>query len=132
MVSPRIQQDLSIKEFPQKWELFKMSIGMQADSELTGEDMRYQENYIFESDSTFSKTRIQDSTETIVRGTYSIKNQNDEQLILLTFYEENSLIGNCSTEPVEYLNLHLDTQTLFSNWWACDGPGLYYKQVSLE
>jgi len=40
-------QDFSIQEFPQRWDLFKMSVGMLANSEITGEDMEYQEYYIF-------------------------------------------------------------------------------------
>lgn len=127
-----VPQDLSTMGFPQKWELFKMSIGMQANSEMTGEDMKYQEYYIFKSDDTFSKTRIENEIETTVRGTYSIQNQNDRQVFLLRFNDENNLIGNCSNKPEEYLYLNKDNETLLSNWWSCDGPGLFYKQLEIN
>lgn len=123
--------DLSVMEYPQKWQLFKMSGGM-IGSETSGENMEYQEYYLFNKDLTFVKTRIEAGTEISFEGSYSIVNQNNEQGLLLEFNEENRLIGSCSSKPEEYLYLDKDNETLLSNWWACDGPGLFYKQLEIK
>ncbi|MCB7479632.1 hypothetical protein LGQ90_00005 [Gramella sp. ASW11-100T] len=118
-------------EYPQKWQLFKMSSSMPG-SEITGEDMEYQEYYLFKKNNTFIKTRIEDGIEISFEGSFSIVNQNNEQGFLLEFNEENRLIGNCSNKPEEYLYLDKDNEILLNNWWACDGPGLFYEQVAID
>ena len=106
-----------------------MSIGMLANSEITGSDMEYQEHYIFNEDHTFSKNRIEDGRKITAEGSYTVTIQNNETAYSLEFNEQNNLIGNCGAGPTEYLYLHSDNKTLLSNWWACDGPGLFYKRI---
>ncbi|WP_300440765.1 hypothetical protein [Christiangramia sp.] len=127
-----VSLDLATMEYPQKWELFKMSVGMLTGSEVSGDDMNYQEYYIFNVDNTFSKTRIEDQTETTVKGIYSIEIKENEQGFSLVYDQENGLIGNCSLEPTEYLYIGSDHHTLLNSWWACDGPGLFYKKVEIQ
>lgn len=130
---PKVEPlDLSVMEFPQRWELFQMSSGMVPNSEITGDEMEYQEYYIFNDDTTFSKTRIQDQEEITEKGSYSIVEMDNRQTFRIRFNQDNDLIGNCSMEPVEFLYLDDDNKTLLSNWWACDGPGLSYKQISIK
>ena len=124
-------QDLSIESFPQKWSLYKMT-GSLLYSETTGNDMPYQEYYIFNSDNTFSKTRISDKNEVSISGLYEIEMNNDGVAYLLNYPEESDLVGNCSSKKKEYLYLDDQGTTLLSSWWACDGPGLFYKQVPID
>ena len=124
--------DLSVMEYPQRWDLFQMSTGMLANSEVTGDAMEYQEYYIFNDDNTFSKTRIQNQEEITEKGYFSISELDNRQAFRLKFNQENELIGNCSMEPVEFLYLDDDNKTLLSNWWACDGPGLFYAQTEIK
>lgn len=119
-------QDFAVNEFPQKWKLMKMTGNFQ-DSEKTGEDMLYQENYFFKSDGTFVKTRIEDGKETSAEGQYIF--QKEELSFLLTHNSSNQLIGNCSNKNIENLYFDNNGDYLLSNWWACDGPGLYYKRI---
>ena len=123
--------DLSADSFPQKWSLYKMTGSIQY-SERTGDDMPYQEYYIFNSDNTFSKTRISDENEVSISGLYEIKMNNDGVAYLLNYPEESDLVGNCSSKKKEYLYFDDQGTTLLSSWWACDGPGLFYKQVPVK
>ncbi|SHF56066.1 hypothetical protein SAMN05444483_101594 [Salegentibacter echinorum] len=124
--------DLVLKELPQEWKLVKMT-GSFSGSETTGDDMGWQESYIFKSDSTFTKTRLRNGKKLTATGTFVIgteyKNTTAQKSLKLTFDKESSIIGSCSNEPLEYLYYKNDENLLLSNWWACDGPGLFYKKV---
>lgn len=124
-------QDLSIEKYPQKWSLYK-STGSIPGSETTGNDMEYQEFYIFKADNTFLKTRSADDDQITAEGSYVIQVNDNEVAFLLEFSEESILIGNCSGNKEEYLYLDSAKTTLLSSWWSCDGPGLFYKQVAME
>jgi len=123
--------DLVLKELPQKWKLVKTT-GSFAGSENTGDDMQWQETYTFNNDDTFTKTRLQKSGDKITAsGTFVIgeESETSEKSLKLTFNESSAIIGSCHNEPVEYLYYKKDSDLLLSNWWACDGPGLFYKKV---
>ncbi|MDT0678212.1 hypothetical protein [Autumnicola musiva] len=125
---------LSLTRFPQKWELVMMTGSLQ-DSQTRGDKMAWQENYIFYADGAFKKTRERNNEVKEASGTYSISEQeNNSNHILyhLVYNRENGLIGSCSGKPEEYLHLDLESQTLLSDWQICDGPGLYYEQVTIE
>ena len=124
-------QDLSIEKFPQKWSLYKMTGSIQY-SETTGEDMEYQEFYIFNSDNSFLKTRTTEDDIITAEGSYILQTNDDGVAFLLEYSEESDLIGNCSGNKEEYLYLDAAKTTLLSSWWSCDGPGLFYKQVPVE
>lgn len=128
-----INLDLVLKELPQEWKLVKTT-GSFNDSEATGEDMAWQESYTLNSDSTFTKTRLQkDGKKLTATGTFVIgtedNNTTSQKSLKLTFDKMSTIIGSCSNEPVEYLYYKNNDNLLLSNWWACDGPGLFYKKV---
>ena len=119
-------QDFSLKEFPQKWKLVKMTGNFQG-SETTGQNMSWQENYIFNADGSFLKTRNENGESTSAGGYYSFHEQ--EQAFILNYNKSNPLIGNCTSESKEYLYFDENKAYLLSNWWACDGPGLFYERI---
>jgi hypothetical protein len=52
-----------------------------------------------------------------------------DKSLVLTYEEVNNIIGSCYNRPVEYLYYRNDENLLLSNWWACDGPGMFYKKI---
>lgn len=118
--------DFSAGNFPQKWVLVKMTGNMQG-SQTTGQDMEWQETYLLRADGSFTKTRITGSETLEAEGTYEAKNSSGEELLVLTFNEDSAIIGNCTGDNKETLQLTSDA-TLQSSWFACDGPGLYYEK----
>ncbi len=126
--------DLVLQELPQDWKLVKMS-GMLVNSETTGNEMAWQESYSFSEDQGFIKTRTTNEGETLTaEGTFQIEEnpETSEKFIVLTYEEDNSIIGNCSREAVEYLYYDKEDKMLLSNWWACDGPGLFYEKTKTK
>ncbi|MEO2071860.1 MULTISPECIES: hypothetical protein [Zunongwangia] len=120
-------QNLSFNEFPQEWELVKIT-GSIPGYEITNDEIEMQEIYVFESDGSFSKTRIENQKETSFGGHYILSE--DKKSIQLMYDESNPIIGNCSSdENIENLYIDEEDQFLLNNWWACDGPGLYYQRV---
>ena len=119
-------QDFSIDQFPQKWHLVKMT-GSFEGSQTTGEEMEWQENYIFKSDGSFLKTRNEMGESTSATGQYFLNEE--EKGFILEYNESSSLIGNCTAENKEYLYFDENSHYLLSNWRACDGPGLYYERI---
>ncbi|MCH4824158.1 hypothetical protein ML462_13350 [Gramella lutea] len=124
-------QDLSVNTFPQKWSLYKMTGSIQY-SERTGDDLPYQEYYIFYRDKSFTKIRISDSNERSAVGFFEIQSNADGVAYLLNYSEESDLVDNCSNDKKEYLYLDDQAITLISSWQACDGPGLFYEQISIK
>lgn len=119
-------QNFTGNEFPQKWKLVKMT-GSAQGSETTGQEMSWQENYVFNSDGSFLKTRNENGNSTSAEGQYTF--QKAEKSFILNYDNSNPLIENCSSENIEYLYLDKNTSYLLSNWWACDGPGLFYERI---
>ena len=120
--------DLQTTDSSEKWELVKMT-GSMVGSETTGDEMEWQEYYIFNTDGTFTKQRERNNEVAEASGTYEKETNENGLVYKLTYSEENELVGSCSGASQEYLYYDSDEQTLLSNWWACDGPGLYYEQV---
>ncbi|APS40019.1 hypothetical protein [Salegentibacter sp. T436] len=123
--------DLVFKELPQEWKLIKMT-GSFEGSDTTGEEMYWQETYSFSEDGTFTKSRTTEDGETLkASGEFIISQEmgNPEKALVLTYEEEQAIIGNCYNIPVEYLYYSNDEELLLSNWWACDGPGLFYERI---
>lgn len=118
---------LSINKYPQEWKLVKMTTGLSG-TEKRGEKMSWQESYMFKSDGSFLKTRKRDGEVRSANGKYSLQEKNREKFFKLEYDNESPLIGNCSSENTEYLYFDEHGDYLMSNWWACDGPGLYYQE----
>jgi hypothetical protein len=120
--------DLVLKELPQEWKLVKMT-GSMVNSETTGDDMSWQETYSFLENGTFTKTRINKEGDILTAsGSFRIIDESEKSLEL-TYDEANDIVGSCSSQSVEYLYYRNDENLLLSNWWACDGPGLFYKKA---
>ena len=119
-------EDFSVNEYPQTWKLFKMT-GSLAYSETTGEDMAWQEEYRLTSDGRVVKTRTQDGESSSIMGYFSLIQQDEQSYILIEYEEDSDLIGSC-TGTEESLYIDSQNKLLQSNWWACDGPGLFYKK----
>ncbi|MDT0687817.1 hypothetical protein [Autumnicola psychrophila] len=112
----------------QKWELVKMT-GSFAGSETIGDEMEWQEYYLFNANGTFTKHRERNNKIVEASGSFETDTNEDGLVYNLSYSEENELIGNCHGAPTEYLYFSSDGETLLSSWWACDGPGLFYEQV---
>lgn len=120
--------DLSADQFPQRWELVDMST-MIAGSGTSGEDMEYQEYYLFERDNSFVKTRKQDDITMKASGTFS-KNiyENGEQFYELVYDTDSDLIENCSIGRKEHL-LIASKNFLTGTASACDYPAKRYERT---
>ncbi len=110
----------------EKWQLVEMS-GQMANSTRTGMEMGWQEYYLLNSDSTFSKFREQDGENLQAEGTYSYLDLANGKYLELTYPSKNVLIGNCVAEHKETLRVEGDK--LIGTWQMCDGPGLVYEKV---
>ncbi len=111
----------------EKWQLVSMS-GRLPNSETTGDDMEWQEFYLLREDETFIKSREQDGITREAGGTYQWTQLSDGEYLILKYFEDNDLIGNCTGDSKEYLFRQSETQ-LTGTWLACDGPGLVYERV---
>lgn len=119
-------EDFSANEYPQTWKLFKMT-GNMVNTETTGEDMAWQEEYTFNPDGSVVKTRTQDGESSSITGEFRISQEDERQLITIEYDEDSVLIASCSGID-EYLYFNVEKGYLHGSWWACDGPGLFYKK----
>ena len=104
-------EDLSINIYPQTWKLVQMS-GNLVGSESEGDEMAWQENYIFNSDGSFIKTRITEGEIESASGRFSF-NKNIQNFILN--YEQTSpIIGNCDSKIEESLYFNEENKILIS------------------
>lgn len=110
-----------------KWKLIKMTGRFIPAIHIIGEP-EWQEFYVFNTDKTFTKTRIKDKVTTTVSGTFEIINIEKESLLKLSFTENNDIIGSCYGNQKEELFLNSDN-LLSSTWQNCDGPGLIYEKT---
>jgi len=114
--------------YPQTWQLVKLT-GQIPGYSQTGAELPWQETYVFQADSTFSKTRQQGNSVVEARGTFSVRDFLNGQYAILTYAAANSIIGSCTANTrKETLSIKAD-DTLLSTWMNCDGPGLEYKKV---
>lgn len=111
-----------------KWALIAMSGNLANVPPTTGSEMAWQEYYLLNADSTFTKSRNQNDLITEASGTYAFVVLSDGDYLELNYQIDNNLIGNCTAEAKEYLFLHSE-HTLVGTWSACDGPGLVYEKV---
>lgn len=117
--------------YPQRWEMVEMST-MFVDSQTSGDDMAYQEDYFFKRDNTFVKTRKQDGVTTEATGTFSRRTlDNGEEYYELVFdedSEDSELIENCSVERKELLAISSE-KSLNSTANMCDYPTKRYERT---
>ncbi|MDO6471102.1 hypothetical protein [Maribacter sp. 1_MG-2023] len=111
----------------QKWELTQMSGSFQ-NSETTGEEMEWQEYYIFSPEGTFVKSRTIGDELVEATGSFEVvEYENDlNHYLELNFETGNELAGNCTGDSKELL-MYRNSTMISSLWMACDGPGLDYS-----
>lgn len=109
----------------EKWALVKMT-GSFTGSETTGEDMEWQEYYIFNSDDTFIKYRNWDGAVKEAAGKYKRETLDGEEYLELTYSSGKELLASCSSNEFLYFK---KGDVLRGNWGACDGPILDYEQL---
>jgi hypothetical protein len=55
-------------------------------------------------------------------------NNSTESLLELNFNSESEIIGSCTSNTKETMNIQ--SETIFLSYWnACDGPGLRYEKI---
>ncbi|MEO5909975.1 MAG: hypothetical protein ABIP95_03760 [Pelobium sp.] len=114
--------------YPQKWKLITMK-GQIANSSLSGNNLPYQENYQFNTNKTFTKTREENGTTTSASGTYSVEEFESKIYYMLQYKEANKLIESCYFGSKEQ-SLYFVNNKLFGGSQPCDGPGLEYQRVN--
>lgn len=114
--------------FSEYFELVKMT-GSFNGSETTGSDMEWQETYRLNTENnTFIKLRLFNEDIFEATGTYTYKTIEGQDFIEFTYYEDASIISNCTGDLKEALLILEDGQKLKGTWSACDGPGLEYRR----
>ncbi|WP_022823766.1 hypothetical protein [Hymenobacter norwichensis] len=115
--------------YPQTWQLVKSTSGW-TNTILTGAALPWQETYVFQADSTFTKTRIQNGQAVDAHGTFSVRTSTSGQYSILTYNATNSLIGTCTPSQLKEYLFVKPNDTLVNSWEACDGPRLEYEKVA--
>lgn len=123
-----LEENIDIEKYSHKWELIEMSGNIANMPTATGSAMEWQEYYILNLDSTFTKSRKRDNIVKEESGTYVFLTLSDGKYLELSYNSDNDLIGNCTSESKELLKLNSDN-TMIGTWWACDGPALIYKKI---
>lgn len=113
--------------YPQKWKLVKMS-GSFSGSETTGDQMAWQESYLFRSGNTAMKSRTRDGQVTEIQGTYELEKKSDGAYVTITYSSSSDIIGSCTSPSQELLYFNNNAE-LSSTWQNCDGPGLVYERI---
>lgn len=121
------EAEVPLKNGIEKWELVRMT-GSFINSETVGEDMEWQEYYLFNPNGTFFKSRKRDEVITQAMGTYEVLEEGDNKYYELTYETGKSLIASCYGNGKEIL--FYVRGALNGTWNACDGPGLEYKLSS--
>ncbi len=121
------KDDFDIDKFPQKWVLVKTT-GQMVNFEAVGNDMPWQEYYLFNSDGNFKKHREWGGVSYDAYGHFTPTDITEGKLLELTYNSDYEIIGSCYGNQTEGLWME-SNKKLVGTWMACDGPGLEYKRV---
>lgn len=123
------EDDINLQYTVQKWELVRMT-GSFVNSETTGDDMEWQEYYIFSPDGTFLKSRTIGGLTVEAWGTFEVVEYDNDDMdyLELVYTSGQELIGSCNGDRTEIL-VYRSEKTISNTWQACDGPGLDYNLV---
>lgn len=123
------EDDISLQYTAQKWKLVRMT-GSFINSETTGDQMDWQEYYMFNPDGTFSKSRSREGVITEAKGTFEVMeyDNDDADYLELVYKNGQELIGSCNGDGTEVL-VYRSVKAISNTWNACDGPGLDYELV---
>lgn len=125
-----VLKDTKLSFTSQKWVLQQMT-GSMVDSITMGDEMEWQEYYIFNPDGSFFKSSVRDGKALEATGTFEmVEYDNDEtDYIELTYATGKELVGSCTADNKEEL-MFISGILISNTWMACDGPGLYYGLVT--
>ena len=128
-VEDYMEEDVRLKYTAQKWQLVRMT-GSFVNSETTGNQMEWQEYYVFKPDGTFLKSRDREGTITEGNGTFEVVEfeHDDADYLELVYKNGLELIGSCNGDATELL-VYRSAIAISNTWNACDGPGLDYELV---
>lgn len=113
-------------DFPQKWKLVEMST-MMVNSQTSGDNMPYQEFYVFNEDQSFIKKRHIDNDSLQAEGNYRlIETEAGEKMLELTYTKRDDLVENCSGNNIEFLSITSE-KNLRGTANACDHASKLYK-----
>lgn len=115
------------KAFPQKWQLVQIT-GSFVNSITKGEDMSYQEFYLFEKNGTFHKERVTKEGKDTATGTYKLIKIQDSDYFELTYLEGKTIFETCGNKDTEVLYI-ISNKQISGGSAACDGPGLLYERA---
>ena len=119
------RNQFKLKNSPQKWELTAITSYWPASAPLTGDNLEWQEFYIFHPDSTFLKSReYKDGTNSQATGSYTVNDSSGETYIDLLFTTGEELRASCSVEERISIRRNL---LLNGSWVPCDGPSFEYR-----
>ncbi len=113
----------------QKWELVRMT-GNIDNAARTGDEMEWNEYYVFAPNGTFEKIRERGGIISKAKGIFEVAEYNNDEAdyLELTYQTGQELIGACSADQMEVLIYRSSTE-ISNTWMACDGPGLDYILV---
>jgi len=114
--------------YPQTWQLVKRTSSW-TQTVQTGRTLPWQETYVFQADSTFTKTHQQQGEIVDAHGTFSVRTSASGPYALLTYNAPNNLMGSCTPDLLQEHLIFQPNDTLVNTWQACDGPRLEYKKV---
>ena len=122
-----VLKDTELQFTSQKWKLTKMT-GSWVNSVSEGEEMEWQEYYIFHPDGSFLKSREQDGIINEASGTFEMVefDNDDADYLSLKYVVGEELVGSCSGSDKKETLRYLSSTEMYNTWMACDGPGLYY------
>ena len=112
---------------PQTWVLVSFNAGLSGEV-FSGENLPYHESIRLNTDSTFTRTRVQDNESTTVSGTFEYGQISNDDFLILHNTEENDLIGNCTRSLEEWFVFQTPTNML-GGGLPCDRPGLGFERI---
>lgn len=119
-------QPIEMNQNPVRWILTQMTGNIEHMPPLTGDNLPWQEYYLFSSDGTFMKARTIDESTLKANGKYEVLNSDNQNIVELTYSQSSVIIGNCTGGVIETL-VFQSNGSFQSAWQACDGPGLTYE-----
>ncbi len=119
------QGTFKLQNSSQKWELVAITSSW-TNEITTGNNLDWQEFYVFNPDGTFLKSREQDDGRmSKATGTYAIVDSSGEEYLELIFETGDELRASCS-QGKEFLSLR-KKKLLNGSWVPCDGPSFEYR-----
>lgn len=107
----------------ENWQL--VSIVENGTNTQTINNSNIEEQLTLQNDSLFTRTRQVDNNLWVLKGTYSTMNASNNKYLVLHYYKESSIIGNCSNNLNEVFVFNSENE-ISNTWYECGGPKLQY------